>query len=162
MFAPPRHWRLLFTFAVAGSLGMFGLTMTEKSRQAEAQEFGEEQQVMALLDEFIETFSRRNLDAHLKTYLFPHVRIAGGKVLVFAKAEDVPRDFLATGLTPDYDHSAWLSRKIVQSSADKVHVATEFRRLRRDGSKIADFQSLYILEKTGGTWRVRGRSSFAP
>ncbi|MBX3414017.1 MAG: hypothetical protein KF708_15105 [Pirellulales bacterium] len=46
--------------------------------------------------------------------------------------------------------------------ARQTKFATEFRRLRRDGSKIADYQSLYILEKSAGEWRVRARSSFAP
>lgn len=162
MFAQPRQRHWLFACAIAGSLSLFGLACAHETPKTEAKPFGDEQQVLALLDEFIETFSRRDLDAHLKTYLFPHVRIASGKVLVFAKAEDVPRDFLETGLTRDYDHSEWISREIVQSSAEKVHVATKFRRLRHDGSTIADYQSLYILEKSAGEWRVRGRSSFAP
>jgi hypothetical protein len=164
MFAQPFRSRqlLIVTVIVAACLRTFGPTAAQDTPQAGAEQFAEERQVTALLDEFIATFNRRDLDAHLKTYVFPHVRLASGKVLVFAQADDVPRDFLETGLPRDYDHSEWLSREIVQRSAEKVHVATEFRRLRRDGSKIADYQSLYILEKSAGQWRVRGRSSFAP
>lgn len=162
MFAPIRHRLLLVMIAVVCPLAALGLFFPDEARSIAASEFGDEQQVLSLLDEFIATFNRRDLDAHLETYVFPHVRIASGKVLVFDKAADVPRDFLATGLTPDYDHSEWLSRKVVQRSAEKMHVATEFRRFRRDGSTIGDFQSLYILDKSAGAWRVRGRSSFAP
>lgn len=164
MPVPPRlagRLRIVLLWLVA-CLGGISRTAADDAPKTESAPLAEEQQIMAMLDEFIETFSRRDLDAHLKTYLFPHVRFSSGKVLVFEKAEDVPRDFLETGITPDYDHSEWLSREIVQSSAAKVHVIVEFRRLRRDGSKIADFQSLYIIEKAAGKWRVRGRSSFAP
>jgi hypothetical protein len=49
----------------------------------------------------------------------------------------------------------------VQASGGKVHVDTRFTRYRKDGSKIASYESLYVLTKEGGKWGVKLRSSFA-
>lgn len=119
--------------------------------------------VMAVLDRFMETFNAQDHEAHLATYHFPHVRIAGGRVAVSQTAEDYPRDYFEKRLIPaGWHHSAWVSREIVQEGPDKVHVATVFRRYRADGSVLAEFHSLYIVAKIKDRWGVQGRSSFAP
>ncbi|MGF1455105.1 MAG: hypothetical protein ACFB6R_06970 [Alphaproteobacteria bacterium] len=119
--------------------------------------------VMAVLDAFMETFNAQDIDAHLETYHFPHVRIAGGEVSVMPSADAYPRDLYEKRLIPSgWHHSAWIARDIVQAGPNKVHVATTFRRYREDGSTLATYQSLYIVEKLEGRWAVRARSSFAP
>lgn len=59
-----------------------------------------------------------------------------------------------------WDKSIWIHRRIVTLSESKVHVDTRFRRLRKDGSEIGTYDSLYILIKKDGRWGIKMRSSF--
>jgi len=120
--------------------------------------------IWAVLDSFMVNF-RQPLEVyikrHLQTYLFPHVRIASGTVTVIPNADSMPVSYWKARMPADWDHSAWVTRKIVQASQAKVHVAVVFRRFRKDNSVIADEASLYILKKITGKWAIRGRSSYA-
>jgi len=120
--------------------------------------------IWAVLDSFMVNF-RQPLEVyikrHLQTYLFPHVRIASGTVTVIPNADSMPVSYWKARMPADWDHSAWVTRKILQASANKVHVAVVFRRFKKDNTVIADEASLYILEKINGKWGIRGRSSYA-
>jgi len=120
--------------------------------------------IWAVLDSFMVNF-RQPLEVyikrHLQTYLFPHVRIASGTVTVIPNADSLPVNYWKARMPADWDHSAWVTRKILQASANKVHVAVVFRRFKKDNTVIADEASLYILEKVNGKWGIRGRSSYA-
>jgi hypothetical protein len=61
-----------------------------------------------------------------------------------------------------WHHSAWVHRKVVQSSADKVHIDVRFTRYREDGSEIATYDSMYVVTLQDGHWGFQARSSFAP
>ena len=120
--------------------------------------------IFAVLDSFIVNFRQplaEYLPRHLKTYLFPHVRIASGQISVIPNADSMPLSYWQKRMPADWDHSEWVSRTIVQASPVKVHLVNVFRRFRKDNSVIADETSLYIMEKVNGKWGVRGRSSFA-
>jgi len=119
---------------------------------------------MAALDGYLATFTSGfhgdDFGPHLDAYLFPHVRVLTDDVLCFATRDDVPPAFLrAGGVTDGFDHSEWIERRIVQASADRVHVATVFRRVATDGSTLATYTVLYILEPTADGWKVRGTST---
>ena len=122
-----------------------------------------EQAVMAVLDDFMTSFSGRDPVAHAATYHFPHFRLAGGVMRSWATAEDAIRDhealfknLPATG----WHKSIWLDRQITTLSDTKVHVNTRFQRLRADGSEIGAYHSLYVLIKQDGRWGIKMRSSF--
>jgi hypothetical protein len=120
--------------------------------------------IWAVLDSFIVNFREPlevYLPKHLQTYLFPHVRIASGTVTVIPNADSMPVSYWKARMPAGWDHSEWVSRKIVQASPKKVHVAVVFRRFKKDNTVIADEASLYILEKQNGKWGIRGRSSYA-
>jgi len=120
--------------------------------------------IWAVLDSFMVNF-RQPLEVyikrHLQTYLFPHVRIASGTVTVIPNVDSMPVNYWKARMPANWDHSEWVTRKIVQAGAKKVHVAVVFRRFRKDNTVIADEASLYILEKVNGKWGIRGRSSYA-
>lgn len=120
--------------------------------------------IWAVLDSFIVNF-RQPLELyikqHLKTYIFPHVRIASGTITVIPNADSLPVSYWKARMPANWDHSKWVTRKIVQAGLKKVHVAVVFRRFRKDNSVIADEASLYILEKINDKWGIRGRSSYA-
>jgi hypothetical protein len=119
---------------------------------------------LAVMDRFLAAFNARDVGAWADTLLYPHVRLAGGKVTVYADRDAFIAgsrlDALAAG--EGWDHSTWDSRDVVQESDSKVHIATVFSRYRADGTRYASYQSLYVVEKVDGKWGIRARSSFAP
>ena len=122
-------------------------------------------EIWAVLDQFMTTFRMplaNTIDKHLETYLFPHARIASGRIDIAPDAKTYKDAALKlTAMPSGWDHSEWSSRKIVQAGKDKVHVIVTFDRFRKDNSLIAVEPSLYIMEKVGGRWGIRARSSYA-
>jgi len=120
-----------------------------------------ESEVMRLLDDYMSAWNRKDLAAWERTFHFPHYRLASGKMNVLERPglQDATRIWASVG--SDWHHSRWDRRRIVHSSADKVHVDTKFTRCRADGSVIGSFESLYIVTKEDGRWGVKMRSSFA-
>lgn len=128
--------------------------------------------VMAVLETYLVSLNALDLEAHVATYRFPHYRHSiKGFVVWQTAAEAIPllnqpkenrREQLRAVLEPDWDRSEWTRRDIVQGDDEKVHVVTTFERLRKDGSVIKAFDSLYVLTFADGVWKIKGRSSFAP
>src|SRR4030095_3256154 len=121
-----------------------------------------ESEVTRLLDDYMTAWNRQDLAAWERTFHFPHYRLASGKMSVLERPglQDASKVWASAG--SDWHHSRWDRRKIIHSSADKVHVDTRFTRCRADDSVIGSFESLYILTKENGRWGVKMRSSFAP
>ncbi len=98
-----------------------------------------------------------------EAFNFPHVRFASGKVTIFAKRGDFTMETFRARVDGDgWARSAWDKRDVIHAGADKVHFATRFSRFRADGSRIASFQSIYIVTRVDGHWGIQARSSFAP
>jgi hypothetical protein len=121
-----------------------------------------ENEVMRALDDYMNAWNHKDLAAWERTFHFPHYRLASGKMNVLDRPglQDATRVWASAG--SDWHHSRWDRRRIIHSSADKVHVDTKFTRVRADGSVISSFESLYILTREEGRWGVKMRSSFAP
>ena len=118
---------------------------------------------MAVTDAFLATFNAGDARGHAATLAYPHVRLASGKVAVYPdKASYVAAMNFERFTESGWAYSTWDERRVLQTSPDKVHVATLFSRHRADGSVYESFQSLYVIEKVDGRWGVRARSSFAP
>ncbi len=118
---------------------------------------------MAVLDEFIRSFSAKDPVAHAAPYHVPHYRLARGEMNSWETEVDVVQSHVeAFKILPDtgWDRSIWIDRQIVTLTETKVHVATRFRRLREDGSEIGTYDSLYILIFQDGRWGIKMRSSF--
>jgi hypothetical protein len=128
--------------------------------------------IIAVLDQYMDALNALDMEGHVATYHFPHYRHASGKIVVWENArEAMPvlalpveerRAALRAILEPEWQRSEWTRREIVQGDAEKVHVVTQFVRLRADGSVIKTFDSLYIMTFESGRWGIKGRSSFAP
>lgn len=94
---------------------------------------------------------------------FPHVRFAEGRIAVYESAGANPLGLFERLKREDgWHHSAWNSRRMVQHSATKLHMAVNYTRFRADGSVIGDYESLYILALKDGRWGIQIRSSFGP
>lgn len=120
-----------------------------------------EAEVMKVLDDYLNAFNRKDIDAWERTFQFPHYRLASGRMNVLDRPgmQDATRPWTSVG--NDWHHSKWDRRRIIHASADKVHVDTKFTRYRGDGTRIGTFESLYILTKENGRWGVKLRSSYA-
>ena len=117
-----------------------------------------------VMDAFMAAFNAKDGAAWADTLLYPHVRFAGGKVTTFPdRAAFIAANHIDALIAGEgWDHSKWDSMQIVQSSPNKVHIAVEFSRYHKDGTKYASYPSLYIVEQVDGKWGIRARSSFAP
>jgi hypothetical protein len=120
-------------------------------------------EALKVMDAFMAAFNKRDAGAWADTLVYPHVRFASGKVAVYPDRDAfIAGNHLQALVAQGWDHSAWDSLEVVQSSPDKVHITVTFTRYRKDGTKLASFPSLYIVERVDGRWGVRARSSFAP
>jgi hypothetical protein len=120
-------------------------------------------QAMQVLDSFMLTFNSRDMEDWSETLNYPHVRLAGGGVKVWANKKefssvDIFDRLVATG----WHHSAWVSRKVVLESENKVHISTVFQRYDKNNNPLKHYQSLYIVTNDNGHWGVQARSSLAP
>ncbi len=117
-----------------------------------------------VMDAFMAAFNAKDSTAWADTLLYPHVRFAGGKVVTFPdRATFIAANHIDALIAGEgWDHSRWDAMRIVQSSPTKVHIAVEFSRYHKDGTRYATYPSLYIVEQVDGKWGIRARSSFAP
>jgi hypothetical protein len=129
-------------------------------------------EILAVLDRYMNAVNRIDIDGIVDTYHFPHFRLARGEFEVWSTPIEampmlkLPREeqlqAMRTGLGPDWHSTEWLYRRMISYSDSKAHVDTEFVRLNSAGGELGRFNSLYILTKQQGVWRIKGRSSFAP
>ncbi len=118
---------------------------------------------MEVLDAFMRAFNARDVEAWAATLNYPHVRFASGTVSVYEDAEAFgDRDVFAMLARTGWDHSHWLTRDIVLSAPDKVHINTRFTRFNADNAPIGTYESLYIVTRVDGRWGIQARSSLAP
>lgn len=117
-----------------------------------------------VMEAFLQAFNDRDEAAWADTLHFPHVRLASGDVLVYQDRAAFldAMDLAAFAEQIGWDYSTWDDMQIVQSSAQKVHIAVNFTRFDPQGAAIATYASLYVVEQIDGRWGVRARSSFAP
>ena len=143
---------------------MLPLCLVVSGPTMDAAEASNEEAALRALDEFMDAFNSRDPEAWAATLNYPHVRVASGSVRVWQDFEEYANymDFDAFAERFGWDHSAWDSRKVVQSGKDKVHVAVQFSRYDADDKKTSTYESLYIVTKVDGHWGTQARSSFAP
>ncbi|MBW2417569.1 MAG: hypothetical protein JRH19_03445 [Deltaproteobacteria bacterium] len=104
----------------------------------------------------------RDVERFAATFNYPTVRIASGAISVIQDAEQGRSRWDFSRIDPEWHHTLWDERRVIQRSEAKAHVAVRFTRYRADGSSIATYESLYIMSREEGHWGIQGRSSFAP
>ena len=118
---------------------------------------------MRVLDSFMTHFNARDMEQWSETLNYPHVRFAGSEVTVWDTKEEYSSVDIFDRLTSTgWHHSAWLSRKVILVSEDKVHISTVFQRYDKNNNPLKQYQSLYIVTNKDGHWGVQARSSLAP
>ena len=118
---------------------------------------------MQVLDSFMTSFNARNMEEWSETLNYPHVRFAGSEVTLWNTKEEYSSiDIFERLSSTGWHHSAWLSRKVILVSKNKVHISTIFQRYDENNNPLKQYQSLYIVTNKDGHWGVQARSSLAP
>ena len=143
-------------------LSVFAVSKGFAQDASPAENTAVEQEVMEVLDNYMQAFNELDMTAWERTMHFPHYRLASGEMRIQNGPGELALGALRHALGKQWHHSAWLKRKVIHWSDSKVHVDTKFARYRDDDSVIASYDSLYILTKEAGRWGVKMRSSLAP
>ena len=103
-------------------------------------------EALIVMDQFLDAFNERDIEAWSKTLNYPHVRFASGQVKVWENRQAfVSETNLQPLIESGWNHSRWLRREVVLSSPLKVHISTSFERYDKDNQAISAYESLYIL-----------------
>ncbi|MBM3648341.1 MAG: hypothetical protein FJX11_11170 [Alphaproteobacteria bacterium] len=116
---------------------------------------------MKVLDAYIAGLNHGDETAVNAACNFPHVRLAGGKVLVWHKRGDYKLADFHARAGEGWARSQWDERTPIHVGPDKVHLKVAFSRFRADGSLIGRFDTIYIVTRQDGHWGIQARSSFA-
>ena len=120
-------------------------------------------EALSVMDQFLEAFNERDIEAWSKTLNYPHVRFASGQVKVWGNRHAfVSETNLQPLIESGWNHSRWLRREVVLSSPLKVHISTSFERYDKDNQAISAYESLYIITRKDNQWGIQARSSLAP
>ena len=120
-------------------------------------------EAMNVMDQFLEAFNDRDIEAWSKTLNYPHVRFASGQVKVWENRQAfVSETNLQPLIESGWNHSRWLRREVVLSSPLKLHNSTSFERYDKDNQAISAYESLYIITRKDNQWGIQARSSLAP
>ena len=116
---------------------------------------------MQVLDDYMVALNRGDEPGVNAACNFPHVRLAGGKVVVWPKPGDYKlQDFVARA-GDGWDHSTWDERSPIHVGDKKVHLKVKFSRWKKDGTLIGRFETIYIVTLQEAHWGIQARSSFA-
>jgi hypothetical protein len=120
--------------------------------------------VIAVVEQYVATVNDRDVEGNQATMTAPHVRVGGaGDVLMLPDEAALARLTSFGSLEASgWQHTTLDWAEVIQADANKAHVALQFSRFREDGSHIVSFESLYVLVRRDGQWRIQARSSFAP
>ncbi len=113
------------------------------------------------MDDYIDGLNRGDEPAVNDACNFPHVRLAGGKVVVWPNHGDYRLGDFVARAGDGWHHSKWDERTPIHVGRDKVHLKVKFSRWREDGSRLGVFETIYIVTLQDGHWGIQARSSFA-
>jgi len=118
-------------------------------------------EALGALDDYMAGLNRGDEAAVNDACNFPHVRLAGGKVVVWNHHGDYKLGDFVARAGDGWARSQWDERTPIHVGADKVHLKVKFSRFRADGSVIGRFETIYIVTLQAGHWGIQARSSFA-
>lgn len=115
-------------------------------------------EALVALDRYLETWNSRDPVVWATSLHFPHVRPGPGAF----EMTRTPQEYAAginfeETLKTGWHHSEWVSREVLQVSADKVHAAGAWQRYTEDGRALAGSAITYIVTKQENRWGVQAR-----
>ena len=119
-----------------------------------------EEQAFAVMHAHIDALNKRDADALSATLHFPHHRLSGVEWKTWETADHYFEDFLKR-VGNDWNRSLFNDIKVLDSSANKVHLDAEIQRFDANDKLISRFRSLWVIINIEGAWAAKVRSSFA-
>lgn len=107
-----------------------------------------------------------NLDAHGESAVnnYPFVRIGNTFLSVFEDYDSykvvVESVSLPALRDTEWDHTAWDTLEVVQSSPTKVHLEGSYSRVNKEGVAYETTHSLRIVTSQEGRWGIKVRSTY--
>jgi hypothetical protein len=116
------------------------------------------QAALIALDRYLETWTSRDAAVWATSLHFPHVRPGPGAFEMTRTPEEYAKgvNFEQT-LKTGWDHSEWVTRKVLQVGWDKVHASGTWQRYTADGTPMAGSDITYIITRQGDRWGVQAR-----
>lgn len=115
---------------------------------------------MSVMKAHINALNTHDEKALAATLHFPHHRLSGTNWKTWETAELYFNDFRDRAGS-DWKYSSFEDIKVLDSSADKVHLDAEIRRYDNNDQLITSFRSLWVIIEIDGVWAAKVRSSFA-
>ena len=116
---------------------------------------------MRVMEDYLGALNRNDEKGVNDACNFPHVRLAGGKVVVWNSHGDYKLEDFKARAGDGWHHSTWDERTVIHAGEKKVHLKVKFSRWRKDGGLIGTFETIYIVTEQNGHWGIQARSSFA-
>lgn len=113
---------------------------------------------LACLAAFTERFNARDgagMDAHLH---FPHVILAGERLIVWKAPGQLPAGYFDDLAAEGWARSIYHETRVVLAGADKVHVLVDYSRDGENGEVLSRHQNLWIVTFEDGRWGIKARS----
>lgn len=116
--------------------------------------------VMKALDYFLSGWNSRDARQYAAALHFPHLILEGARYFEYPDQDQ----FVARGaahwarVPPEWDHTVWEDRQIVQRIGDTVHVIGRWARVDKSGRVIRKADILYVVLKKNGRWGIFARS----
>jgi hypothetical protein len=116
---------------------------------------------MGVMDDYLNALNRGDEKGVNDACNFPHVRLAGGKVVVWQNHGDYKLEDFVARAGDGWHHSTWDERSSIHAGDKKVHLKVKFSRWTESGKLIGTFETIYIVTEQDGHWGIQARSSFA-
>lgn len=115
---------------------------------------------LAVMRAHIDALNARDEQAIAMTLHFPHHRLSGAELKVWATPDSYLADFKDRAGTT-WNRSQFSDIQVLAASEDKVHLDVEVLRYDHSDLEIARFRSLWVITFDGTRWAAKFRSSFA-
>jgi hypothetical protein len=115
-------------------------------------------QALACIDAFTERFNARDtegMDAHLH---FPHVILAGERLVVWDGPGRHGKTFFRELAGTGWYRTRYRRREVVLATPSKVHLLVEYSRDDDAGVPLSVHRNLWIVTLDGGRWGLEQRS----
>ncbi len=111
------------------------------------------------VDTFTKYFNARDLGGMDSCLHFPHVILAGERLVIWEKPGNLPGSFF-DDLQRDtgWAESRYQRKDAVLVGPKKVHLVVEYTRNRADGSVVSRHRNLWVVTCDEGRWGIKQRS----
>lgn len=115
-------------------------------------------QATACLDRFTDAFNACELAGMDAQLHFPHVMLAGGKLLTWASPGQHPPDLFDALKATGWTCTVYVERHAVLVLPGKVHLRVVYDRMGADGRRLSRHDNLWVVTCVDGRWGIALRS----